>query len=286
MQTLFNKFPFNLKQIGEIKEDEIFTVDGPVCKTCHQPRFVKLEENVVVRALCSCQQKQLAIEQEKQRIAECLEKFKNSACKLMGNKYFNCDFKTAVKNQYNQQLYTSLENYAKNAERVREENIGLYIWGTNSTGKTHAIACLCKALIEKGYTCQFVSMQTILSDIQASFSGLGETESATMYRLARADFLFLDDLGKEFLGREYNANQSKWAEKILLEVLNVRANNKLPVIFTSNYTIQNLETKLKLDKAIIERIMVMSTKIFNLEGCNFRRAERNNKKQLLEELGI
>ena len=99
--------------------------------------------------------------------------------------------------------------------------------------------------------------------------------------IAHKDFVFLDDIGKEFIG-----SKSGYAEKILLEVINARYNNNKPTVMTSNYSIKQLNDNFGLDRKIIEQIGEMSTKIIKLSGYNFRRANYNNKKNILGELGI
>ena len=107
-----------------------------------------------------------------------------------------------------------------------------------------------------------------------------------MQRLQNYDFVFIDDLGKEFIGRDYNPASSKWAEEKFFEIINARYNANAPIIFSSNYTIAELESVLGFDKAIVERINEMATRVIKLAGDDFRQSARENKSTLAKKYGI
>ena len=100
------------------------------------------------------------------------------------------------------------------------------------------------------------------------------------------DFVFIDDLGKEFIGREYNPSSVKWAEGKLFEILNARYNALKPTIFSSNYSIGELASVLGFDKGIVERINEMATRTIKLEGDDFREIALKEKSELAKQLGI
>ena len=156
----------------------------------------------------------------------------------------------------------------------------------NSSGKTFLTACMCNELVWKGYRCVYTNLATILNEIRSSYDGKGLGVCELVGKLNTYDFAFIDDLGKEFIGREYNQKNSKWAEEKLFEILNARYNAKKPTIFSSNYSIGELMSVLGLDKAIVERINEMSTRVLKLEGDDFRQHSRTEKSELAKSLGI
>lgn len=279
---------FNAKPLGEPKEDE-YEIEGlPYCSKCNTPRFVKLRNNdgsdFITRCLCKCQAEERdanLLEKEQQKLKDNFRE--RQKISMMGEKYLDARFDTAVRTDSNQKIYSSCENYVKNASQVLTNNIGIYIYGNNSSGKTYLTACMCNALVEKGYTCVFTSMPKIISEIQKSYNNnaaLSQAEVVEM--LSRKQFLFIDDLGKEFIGQ----NKSAFAEKVLLEVLNTRYNNGLPTIFSSNFSLTDFIEKLDVDKAISERVNEMSTRVFRLEGDNFRNEALKDKTKIAKSLGI
>lgn len=279
-------------KIGEIKEDEYAGENGlPYCKNCKTPRFFKIKtekEDVLMRGRCKCQEEELKKEQAEEARQKHIEEFRyNQKLSMLGDKYLNAGFKNAVITEHNKEAYKKCKNYVQNATEVLKQNIGIYLYGDNSSGKTFLTACMCNSLVEQGFKCIYTSVPTMIAEIQKSYTkdvAMGQAELVSM--LSTKAFVFIDDLGKEFLGREGNPSQAKFAEKLLLEVLNARYNNNRPTIFSSNYSIQELADVFSLDKAIIERINEMSTRVIKLEGDDFRAKALQEKSDIAKKLGI
>lgn len=281
---------FNSK-IGEIRQDEYAKDGKPYCCICNAPRFAVVgegDEKHYVRALCKCQQERIAKREEAERVERSRQKFLyNQRLSMIGEKYLNATFSRAKITPRNEKVFNSVKTYVEHANECLRGNLGLYIYGENSTGKTYLTACMCNALIEKGFSCIYTSIPFLLAQIQSSFNGdsnLGLAKVVNM--LSDKDFVFIDDLGKEFIGRQGGMNSGKFAERVLLEVLNARYNNGLPVIFSSNYSLEEFATKFGLDPAIIERVNEMSTRVLKLTGDNFRNEELKRKTAIAERLGI
>lgn len=277
--------------IGKLKpkEDEYLGENGlPFCKKCNTPRhWISDDMKAAAHCVCKCQQEEIRRKQEEEARQKRIDEFNNrSKLSLMGARYKNKRLEDAIITEHNRSAYEKCSNYAKNHKAVKANNIGLYIYGENSSGKTFLTACLCNELLWIGYRCIYTNLATILNEIRGSYdrNGIGEVE--ILDRLCYYDFAFIDDLGKEFIGREYNASSSKWAEEKLFEVLNARYNSQKPTIFSSNYSIAELETALGLDKAIIERINEMATRTIKLEGDDFREKVRKEKSDFAKKLGI
>lgn len=248
------------------------------CETCGEPQFVEFEGKVY-KANCRCLiEKYKKEEQEKQNQIK-KEKFKRLQINaLMGEEYLKARFETAIVNEHNKGIYEKARNYCKNYMHVYKENHGLYIYGDNSSGKTHLIACIANDLMEKDIQVIFTSLWSI---IRETFSN-----DLIYERLARVPFLFLDDLGKEFIGRENDAQKAKYAETVLKNVLDARVNNNKPLIITSNYSMEKLATELKLDRAILERLNVAISREWELTGTNFRDLKLEQKIKKADRLGI
>lgn len=272
-----------------ILKDEYIGKEGiPYCKSCKTPRyFVSDDKKYVIRCLCKCQEeardKKEAEDIVRRRSEALNERYKLS---LLGERYKNILFADATITKFNESAFKKCYNYVKSAEIVLENNIGLYIYGENSTGKTFLAACICNELLRKGYRCIYTNIATILNEIHRSFNAGNKGENMLMNRLQFYEFAFIDDLGKDFIGREYNATASKWAEEKLFEVINARYNAQKPIVFTSNYSITDLERVLKLDKAIVERINEMATRVLKLNGDDFRLIRRLNKNDIIKKIGI
>lgn len=272
-----------------LKEDEFLGDDGlPYCKKCKTKRFFVVEDNsFAMFGSCECQQREQKEREEQEQRRKRVEEFNNrQTLSLIGERYKNVRFKDARITPHNKTAFEKCGNYAKNSKRVYELNIGLYIYGDNSSGKTYLTACLCNELVWLGWRCVYTNLASILNEIRASYDGNGMGECLLLRQLQTFDFVFIDDLGKEFIGREFNSATAKWAEGKLFEILNARYNARKPTIFSSNYSISELASVLNLDKAIVERINEMATRAIKLEGDDFRAAVREEKSNIAKSLGI
>lgn len=256
----------------QLRDDEYLGEDKlPHCKNCKTPRY-KVKSYGIMPVPCKCQEEKYKREEEERWRQLALDEFnKRSSLSMIGNRYKNARFADAIITDNNRAVYDRCRNYVENAKEAREKNMGLYIYGKNSTGKTHLTACICNELLWRGYSCIYTNLATMLNEIRGSYNGQGIGECELMYRLQAYDFAFIDDLGKEFIGREYNAASSKWAEEKLYEIINARYIAQKPIILSSNYNVAELAHVFKLDKAIIERISEMvDNRIIKLDGDNFR----------------
>lgn len=291
LENVFNIFPS--KEIGEIQADEYVDDRGlPYCKNCKTERFFEFEvdgeKTIIRRCRCKCQEEKLKKELQNEERQKNLERFKErQKLSMLGKKYLDARFDTATITNSNKEAYSKCSNYVKNSKVMAQQNLGLYIYGENSSGKSHLLACICNELVAQGYSCIYTSVPRMLAEIQNSYSdnaAMGQAQLTNL--LSRQSFVFIDDLGKEFLGRETNSGAAKFAEKVFLEVLNARYNNGLPTIFSSNYSISELAEQFNLDKAILERINEMATRIIKLEGDNFRDKALNEKNEIAKKYGI
>lgn len=265
-----------------ILDDEYVGEDGlPYCNACKTAR-VYISPGFVCRSQCQCQTEAIRKEYEAEERRKRIEEYKRRQEQaLLNERYKGATFEKAVITESNREAYEKCRNYVKNAQEMISHNIGLYIYGDNSSGKTHLTACICNALLWQGYRCIHTSLAMILNEIRSSYDGDGIGESELIRRLQFCDFAFVDDLGKEFMGKE-----TKWAEKKLFEIINARYNAQKPTIFSSNFRIDELASTLNIDKAIVERINEMATRAIKLEGDDFRKSAREEKSEFAKKLGI
>ena len=259
--------------IYPLREDEYLDEEGlPRCNSCHTLRvYVSDDKAFCARCLCECQNEQIEKEKKLETIRRNVEEFYGRQMySLMGDRYKHCRFSTAVITDHNRAAYTRAKRYVERAADMKKENIGLYFYGGNSSGKTYLTACICNELLLEGYHCIYTNFARILAEIRSGYAGEGMGELDIMRKLMTCDFVFLDDFGKEFIGREFNRSASKWTEEKLFEMINVRYNSMRPTVFSSNYAMDELVSKLGLDKAIVERVNEMSTRGIRLEGDEFR----------------
>lgn len=252
------------------------------CEKCGKPKFCEINGRYYP-VMCDCEKEEYENEIRKRAEQEREKSFREQqALASIGDKYLDARFEKAEIGDFNKRAYDSCRNYCKFSKTALINNIGLYIYGENSTGKTYLTACMANELVRQGYSVLFTSMQKIGNAIKSTYHNVGEnTQDVVMERLSRITFVFIDDLGKEFVGGKTSYN-----ERLLLDIINARYNNGKPTIINSNYSIKELASNYDLDRAIIERIGEMSTKVISLTGHNFRRANYKSKEDIIKEMGL
>ena len=123
--------------------------------------------------------------------------------------------------------YGIAKEYADNWAYHQAKGDGLYIEGTNGTGKTHLAAAIALQLIHEGVPVICKTSSDLLLDIKKSFDGDGIRESDVLDIYKRVDLLIIDDLGKE--------QCSDWSMSTLYSILNDRYEDMKPTIVTTNY---------------------------------------------------
>lgn len=284
--------------LEELKKERLYPLqadeyeqDGyPYCSKCNTARFFKYTKPdgdiILKRAKCECQQQEQDRLEELRKVEERKREFRErQRLSMIGNKYLDATFASAEITSNNKQVFESAKAFVENAKTVITNNIGLYLYGNNSSGKTYLMACICNELVDKGYSCEFTSIPKLLAESGRNLRENRLSQAEIVDNLARKQFVFIDDLGKEFLGDRNDYNYNK-AERLLLEVLNARYSNGLPTVFTSNYSLDEFIRKFNLDKAIIERLNEMATRVIRLDGDNFRQKALQEKNKLAKSLGI
>lgn len=144
-------------------------------------------------------------------------------------------------------------------KKVNGETVkGLYLSGSFGSGKSYILSALLNELSLKGYKCVNINYPLLLNKLKASFSDYNYND--VMEKIMTCDVLLIDDIGAE--------NNSPWSrDEVLGTILQYRMDSDLTTFFTSNFTINELETELSetnkgtdLIKArrIIERIKYLT----------------------------
>lgn len=140
----------------------------------------------------------------------------------------------------------------------KNKNIkGIYLHGNFGSGKSYILAALVNELAKKGNKCVIMYYPDMLVRLKESFS---DDFDVKMHSLKTCDVLMIDDIGAESV--------TQWSrDEILGTILQYRMDAKLPVFFTSNLDINELETHLSQTrngieivkaKRIIERIKFLT----------------------------
>lgn len=149
-------------------------------------------------------------------------------------------------------------------------NKGLYIYGDLGVGKTYMSIALANSLVLKGKKVAFIKTNNFVTEM----ANLNRIDPDKFMRILnsikKADYVFLDDIGSEIVTDFVR-------DRLLIDLLDYRMENKMCTIFTSNLDkdallvhYSNSEDSLKA-KRLLERINIL-TDDFCLKGLNKRRA--------------
>ncbi len=161
----------------------------------------------------------------------------------------------------NEKERTNILKYIKDflKKKVNNETVkGLYLSGSFGSGKSYILSALLNELSNKGYNCINVYYPSLLVKLKASFNEYNYDD--VLNEIMSCDILLIDDIGAE--------NNSAWArDEVLGTILQYRMDNDLTTFFTSNFTIEELESILSetskgtdeiKSRRIIERIKYLT----------------------------
>lgn len=262
--------PFNINDFGGLNADEYLEEEIIYCKNCKTARMY-VNGNFKVRCLCKCQgearDEEARIEKERERLKE-IEKIQSAS--LIGDRYKQVTFEKTETghNATFDNAYIRCQRYCAVADKVLADGLGIYLYGDKGTGKTHLTACMANDLMQKRKQVLFTNFAEIAKMIKDTFGNNTESEAVYIDRIANVDFLFIDDLGTERVQAANGADL--WLQEKIFDVLNKRYNNRLPTIFTSNHSLQELITERGIMDKTVDRIVEMSHAIIKVEGKSYR----------------
>lgn len=158
--------------------------------------------------------------------------------KRFQNVSFESDVKDSVKKIYQDQL-------------SKRESIFLY--GESGVGKTHTACALAKNLIDTNIEVMFFNTSELMERFRAEYRDNYDDEvnddSLFIRLLDFQGVIILDDIGAE--------KTSDWVIERLYIIINRKYEDMIPMIFTSNCTIEQIHAK--IGGRIASRIAGMST---------------------------
>ncbi|MRH42897.1 primosomal protein DnaI [Aquibacillus halophilus] len=153
---------------------------------------------------------------------------------------------------------------------TKQADKGIYFHGPFGVGKTYFLGAIANELAEKRISSMLIYMPEFVREIKASLKDDSINEKIEHFK--KVQVLMLDDIGAESL--------SAWfRDEILGSILQYRMMERLPVFFSSNYSLKQLEHHLATSNRgdtetvkagrIIERIKQVSKEV-SLYGYNRR----------------
>jgi DNA replication protein DnaC len=125
--------------------------------------------------------------------------------------------------------------YAKEVRtHIKKDGIGLILTGGYGTMKTTLAVAILQETLKQGFGGVFVPMCSLIDDLFTMRSLNREEWARYERRIRNTSLLVLDDFGSE-------STDQGWVLSKLDSILTERYNKMLPVIITTNYTMQDME---------------------------------------------
>ncbi len=268
-----------LMRAEEASEDYIGEDGLLYCGKCHTPKQKRLNFNpasgeqkeTLVRVACRCQQE--ADEEAERRAVR--ERFKNDMARRREDGISCPDglrSTFAQDDRMETKVSDACRRYVEHWKEMRAENIGILFHGTVGTGKSFYASCIGNALLDRQVAVAATNFPRLLNLLQGS-----QEMQKLMDRLAIYKLLILDDLGVE--------RDSAYGAEQIFNVIDARANSKLPVIVTTNLTLEELEHPASMQYArIYDRVLEMCPVRLKLIGASRRKGNAEKRKQLAQRI--
>ena len=279
MNEFLEKFLADRSASRPLAEDEyIDKTSGLVyCKKCHTPRQASVELGGTLFhpcCICQCQSEARELElakekqlQEQQRIA----RLKANGLQDASLRQFTFANDTGI-NPEMQKAHSYVEHWPE----MKATATGLLLWGNVGTGKSFFAGCIANALLDQGVPVLMTNFSGILNALTGMFS---DDRNKYIDSLNHYSLLIIDDLGME--------RDTEYALEQVFNVIDARLRSNLPLIVTTNLTLEELKHPADLaHERIYSRVLERCIPLkINNQNIRQMKAQENftRTKQLLSD---
>ena len=249
------------------------------CGKCHTPKQTRLSFNpltgerteTIVRASCQCQQE--ADEEAERKAMRVQFRFD------MARRYedgLSCPdglrFTFAQDDRQQPKVSDACQRYVECWDEMKANNIGVLFYGSVGTGKSFLASCIGNGLLERQVPVAAANFPRLLNLLQGTYEKQALLDRLSIYKL-----LIVDDLGVE--------RDSAYAEEQIFNIIDARSSSELPVIVTTNLTLEELEHPTSMQYArIYDRVLEMCPIRLKLAGESRRKSNASEREQLARKL--
>ena len=174
---------------------------------------------------------------------------------------------------------SQVRKYLENSRNAAKEGLGLYLWGSNGTGKSHLMNCTFKVLIKRGFNVRIYSMDEIVDKFTSSW--YSDTDKAELNKVLRSiDFLGIDEFGKNVDKDGNPIYLPDLVKRVMESVIRFRVQMRKPIWFASNTDPKFVKDVFSEDVASLMREAVVPICV---RGDDYRRKiQKRNKSKFLQ----
>lgn len=178
-----------------------------------------------------------------------------------------------------EEALSAVRKYLKNSRDASKKGLGLYLWGSNGTGKSHLMNCSFKELIAKGHKVRIYSMDEIVDKFTSSWYS-DEDKKELDNVLRNIDFLGIDEFGKNVDKDGNPVYLPDLVKRVMESVIRFRVQMNRPIWFASNTDPKFVKDVFSEDIASLLREAVVPICV---RGEDFRREiQRRNKRKFID----
>lgn len=153
-----------------------------------------------------------------------------------------------------QDALKAVKDYAESFAACKRQGTTLFLLGNPGTGKNLLAACLCRDVVEQGYTALHTTAAKLIRRIRESWRRDGDGEATALATFTDPDLLVIDEVGMQ-KGTEDEAIR-------LFDVINERYENMQPTAIISNLNAKDLGRYLTvrtMDRLLENHVLVPFT---------------------------
>ena len=231
-----------------LREDEYLNEDNLICcSKCHTPRQKRINaigKIMEPRCMCACQTADHEKREQERKHREFLDMVeKNRSIGLPDPELKKHTFENDL--GYNPKQIDIAKQYVQLWEEFMNTSTGLLLWGNVGTGKSYIAGCIANALLDKGVPVIMTNFARLLNKLTDMYSG---DRNAYIDSFKKYPLMIIDDLGME--------RDSEFAQEQVFSIIDSRYRSQLPMIVTTNLSLEELKDTTDLSKArIYDRVM-------------------------------
>lgn len=244
MRSMFDKMLYNMANNTEPNRDSSDYIGDKgllYCGKCHTAKQVEISIcGKIAKPYCMCKCEEAAYKAQKEQISTTMhlqEIERNRSSSFLDLDITKYGF--SQDDNRNPVESERARSYVENFDKMKELSTGLMFLGGTGTGKSFLAACIAKELLDKGYKCLMTNFPRIINELSGIYEGKQEyIDSFNNY-----DLLVIDDMAIE--------RDTEYVAEIVHNIIDSRYRSGLPLIITTNLTIDELTHPKDVRKARI-----------------------------------